>query len=114
MSNMSYCRFQNTEKDLDACKDALSELMWEREGPLSDEELRAAKSLVKLCAEILMDVAEASSIDSDEILDLALDTEKLDKALDQHNREAQEQERGEEQEPEERCGEALPEHGGPQ
>lgn len=37
MSNMSYCRFQNTSRDLNDCLDALEE-----ERPLSEDEYRAA------------------------------------------------------------------------
>lgn len=40
MSNMSYCRFQNTYGDLVECLDAL-----ERQKPLSNEEFRAAMRL---------------------------------------------------------------------
>lgn len=85
MSNMSYCRFQNTSRDLDECKDYLEAMMYEGDAALSTEELAAAKSLVKTCAEILMMVAEAAAIDSDEILDAALDTETVNRALDVHN-----------------------------
>lgn len=85
MSNMSYCRFENTSRDLDDCKDALEAMMYEGDAALSESELRYAKDLVKTCAEILMMVAEAASIDSDEILDAALDTETVDRALDAHN-----------------------------
>lgn len=40
MSNMSYCRFQNTYGDLMECLDAL-----EQQKPLSNEECRAAMRL---------------------------------------------------------------------
>lgn len=85
MSNMSYCRFRNTQADLDDCKDALDAMMYEGEAALSPEELAAAKSLVETCAQILMNVAEATQIDSDEILDLALDTDKVSRALEALN-----------------------------
>ncbi len=45
MSNMSYCRFQNTLRDLQDCLDALCDI----EGNLSElskEEARAADSLI--------------------------------------------------------------------
>ena len=51
MSNMSYCRFENTLRDLRDCAGALDDI----EGNLSElskEEARAADELVKLCAEI--------------------------------------------------------------
>jgi hypothetical protein len=49
MSNMSYCRFQNTLSDLDDCYEAMDE-----QSP-SDEELKARRSLIRLCALIADD-----------------------------------------------------------
>lgn len=50
MSNMSYCRFQNTYEDVAECLDAL-----EGEKPLSGEEYYAAldlfKSVLQFCTE---------------------------------------------------------------
>jgi len=48
MSNMSYCRFQNTLKDLRDCRDALSELSELSE--LSTDEKEAAIKLIRMCA----------------------------------------------------------------
>jgi hypothetical protein len=48
MSNMSYCRFQNTLSDLRDCADAL-----EDEDPISEDEAKAALSLVKECIAII-------------------------------------------------------------
>ncbi len=45
MANMSYCRFQNTLEDLKDCRQNMDEAM-------SDEEKRARKRLIALCAEI--------------------------------------------------------------
>jgi hypothetical protein len=88
MSNMSYCRFQNTDKDLDDCKDALEELILNGSGALSKEELRAAQSLVATCIDIVMMVAEARHLDTEEFLDG--DTDKQIKAvLDEAQRNAQ-------------------------
>jgi hypothetical protein len=53
MSNMSYCRFQNTLKDLSDCHNAL----WEGE-ELSEEEENAKKRLIKLCKEIIEEFGE--------------------------------------------------------
>ena len=53
MSNMRYCRFQNTLTDLQDCMDALYDL----DGDLSEisgAEKRAAKSLIELCNEIVV------------------------------------------------------------
>ena len=46
MSNMSYCRFQNTNDDLRDCYDWLGE---NDPSKLSEDELKAFKRLVKLC-----------------------------------------------------------------
>ena len=48
MSNMSYCRFQNTLPDLRDCRDALDDEV----GP---EEEAARKKLIKICREIVAD-----------------------------------------------------------
>lgn len=61
MSNMSYCRFRNTLSDLRDCYEELGE-MNEPETELSEEELRAFKSLVKLCRNI----ADDYDLESDE------------------------------------------------
>ena len=46
MSNMSYCRFQNTLRDLRDCYENMDE-------ELSDEENRARKQLIILCETIV-------------------------------------------------------------
>ena len=51
MSNMSYCRFQNTLKDLRDCVDALEEI-GDNLAELSKEEARAATELIAICQEI--------------------------------------------------------------
>ena len=48
MSNMSYCRFENTLADLRDCNEHMDEDMEDR----SDEEKQAKKNLIKLCKEI--------------------------------------------------------------
>lgn len=52
MTNMSYCRFQNTASDLADCEEN-----WvgpdEEESDLSEEEQRAKKRIVRLCRSIL-------------------------------------------------------------
>jgi hypothetical protein len=45
--NMSYCRFQNTLKDLTDCYDNLDDT------DLSEEEARARYQLIELCIEIV-------------------------------------------------------------
>jgi hypothetical protein len=56
MANMSYCRFQNTVKDLQECFDCLFD-------DLSPEEAKARKQLISLCRSI---VAEVSDDEDDE------------------------------------------------
>ena len=55
MSNMSYCQFQNTLADLRQCNDWLVTNQPTRD--LSPEELRAFKSLIRLCAQLASDYA---------------------------------------------------------
>jgi hypothetical protein len=47
MSNMSYCRFRNTLKDLQDCADVINET-----DDLSLEEAAARKRLIRLCRDI--------------------------------------------------------------
>ena len=54
MSNMSHCRFENTLDDLLDCRDALSD-MDDYEKELSQDEAKAAKSLLRLCRELADD-----------------------------------------------------------
>ena len=59
MSNMSYCRFQNTLRDLKDCLDALCDI----DGNLSElskEEARAADSLILVCEEIAGNLHKAN------------------------------------------------------
>ncbi len=66
MSNMSYCRFQNTSGDLLDCADAV-----EDDGlPESKTELQALKSMLDDCQRIL------DNVDADELDDA------IKKALD--------------------------------
>jgi len=50
MANMSYCRFQNTYRDLQDCIYALND-----NGPdtLSAQELRYAKMMMQLCEDMI-------------------------------------------------------------
>lgn len=67
MSNMSYCRFQNTVLDLTDCYHALMEAQdgCDEEGrkaePLSVEEASAAAQLIATCADIIKVVLNATS-----------------------------------------------------
>lgn len=56
MSNMSYCRFENTLSDLLDCEEALEEAGTE----LSESEERARRELIEACKRIVDDYWEAS------------------------------------------------------
>lgn len=51
MANMSYCRFENTYRDMQDCVDALEEEGFES---LSENEKHYAKLLVKLANELTL------------------------------------------------------------
>lgn len=65
MSNMSYCRFENTSNDLVDCLDALKAMIEnkQREDHLGREELRAAKTMATLCLEYVELLAEHAGKD---------------------------------------------------
>lgn len=63
MANMSYCRFQNTSRDLYACQLALENLFAGEGEKLSADELRAAKALLQTCLDIAELVADQYGID---------------------------------------------------
>lgn len=65
MSNMSYCRFQNTRSDFRDCDEALEELIDGSGDPLSEDELDAAKSLAKRACAMVERLAEVEGIDVD-------------------------------------------------
>lgn len=52
MSNMGYCRFQNTLPDLQDCYDSMGD------GDFSEEEERARKRLIELCQDIANEYGE--------------------------------------------------------
>lgn len=54
MSNMAYCRFENTLPDLQDCADALDNY---GTADLSESERRAANQLIALCKRIALDYA---------------------------------------------------------
>lgn len=79
MSNMSYCRFENTLNDVRDCHGALQDLFYGDEEPLSQRELNAAKSLVHEMADTLMTIATCSGVE------LKIDTDFLITALVEGN-----------------------------
>lgn len=65
MSNMSYCRFQNTLQDLRDCEDHLDDR-------LSEDEAKARKRLIELCHDI------ADNYDADDNLPVEEDDDEED------------------------------------
>ena len=72
MSNMSYCRFENTSNDLQDCIDAIEEMnnnngRNDYDEPLSDREQDAFRSMIEMCRTYL-DYSEEllDTIDNDE------------------------------------------------
>ena len=71
MSNMSYCRFQNTRRDFADCRDALLSMIdgvdevGEPAQPLSREELQAAHLLIADAIELVVQLAETANLDLD-------------------------------------------------
>lgn len=67
MSNMSYCRFENTLADLEDCYDALiNQTEWDIK-ELSDEEYRSQVRLIKLCGTIYHEFEDNPTCDLGEI-----------------------------------------------
>lgn len=54
MANMSYCRFENTLKDLRDCQSALNEIEGDL-SKLSDSERKFAERLIGVCDDISSD-----------------------------------------------------------
>lgn len=61
MSNMSYCRFENTQRDLQDCREAIEEMIGDPGscGPVNKYEMRAAPRLFDDAAAMLSMLAEA-------------------------------------------------------
>lgn len=58
--NMSYCRFQNTVRDLDDCYDHINEPV------SSDEEVEARKRPVEICKDIVDEYDEECNTTDEE------------------------------------------------
>lgn len=75
MSNMSYCRYQNTRTDFDVCVDDLEELMQgggedangDPRDPLSDDEVRAMRELVTRVLDLAVMLAEGAGVDTGDL-----------------------------------------------
>ena len=61
MSNLSYCRFRNTVRDLDDCVSTLE--CCDGDLPLSDEEERAYHEMYKLCEIFLKEYERIEVVD---------------------------------------------------
>lgn len=73
MTNMSYCRWQNTARDLADCKNALEDLVTDG-GKLSREERAAAFRLFEIAVEMLSLVGvDVDDQDASQALRLELD-----------------------------------------
>ena len=71
MSNMSYCRFQNTRLDLKDCVEALEEI--EENGQLvsnelSREELLAMREMVEWCERFIETVEVLDDMENGEVV----------------------------------------------
>jgi len=64
MSNMSYCRFQNTVSDLEDCFDAMcgNDEYYQSKADISEEELCALERMIEICRDIV------NMADDDEIV----------------------------------------------
>ena len=91
MSNMSYCRFENTVRDLNDCLEALRRVASGEEF-LSKEELAKAKELVQICSEFVMDIVEQSGIEDDlqESISMGCFEDVINDTLDTINDDAKE------------------------
>ncbi len=64
MSNMSYCRFENTLNDLRDCRKALQELFESEDKQLSEYESDAAMALIEECESIMQLVADTTDYET--------------------------------------------------
>lgn len=69
MSNMSYCRFENTLSDFKDCLGAIEGLDGGEEPPLSRDEARAAVDLIMNAVNLALRVAEFAEKDVEDLND---------------------------------------------
>ena len=70
MSNMSYCRFQNTSMDLRDCVDAMEEAYDLPELDLSKDEMQSMNWMRQLCEKFIEEhdrLMSSESVDFDEV-----------------------------------------------
>ena len=70
MSNMSYCKFQNTLRDLRDCRYTLKDFV-DRDSVevLSDDELEAANDLILECTNIVQMISEVSEFSIEDVVE---------------------------------------------
>lgn len=83
MSNMSYCRFQNTSLDLIDCRDAFQEFTECSGSPLSRDEIRAAAQLISSAAQLVQSFAYLAEVDVEAVAIAELSA--IRKVLEQQN-----------------------------
>jgi len=71
MSNMSYCRFENTYRDYTDCVEVIQESIGEEDTerypePISEEEMRYAKLLIRDSLELVLGMASTAGIQLDD------------------------------------------------
>lgn len=69
MSNMSYCRFQNTLADLRDCTSAIEDQLAGADEALSDSEAYAARKMIAEALNLLMLVTDTTGVTLDEMVD---------------------------------------------
>ena len=58
MSNMSYCRFENTIHDMRDCEEALNEISGNIEELESESEQQCAKKFIAICKRVAADYSD--------------------------------------------------------
>lgn len=66
MSNMSYCRFQNTGSDFEDCIEAMEEAMWIGGMDLSEEEARAMDEMYEQAQRFIEEYRRLKEIDDED------------------------------------------------
>lgn len=85
MSNMSYCRFQNTKSDLQDCKEAFEEAILNdsEEHKLGQQEAAAFVEMIETMREFLDLINTHSEIDTDDIYNLESLREAFPELIDE-------------------------------
>lgn len=91
MANMSYCRFENTYRDMKDCMNALERVKYEDE-PISESEWYYVRKLAELCDDFYgcFEVADVPSVKCCDLMDTSNGHDKelvrrINKAYDEAN-----------------------------